>query len=174
MSSGWSYNSYSDRYLMTYAFEQLIFNLSPRLSAMIYTQLSDVENESNGILTYNRKEIKYISSHIKRVLKNDFSRLYKLQHIWNLTSLFLILIIPVYHCQNHLISLLIIIETFNHYFYFYICYLYSQVHINNNHHHTIILNETHAIRDYHYISLPNDLFRGSIYHEHSFKYSYTL
>ncbi|CAF2873274.1 unnamed protein product [Rotaria sp. Silwood2] len=66
MKYGWSYNAYSDNYLLTYIFEQLIVNLSPRLSAMIYTQLSDVENETNGILTYNREEIKFITPHIKR------------------------------------------------------------------------------------------------------------
>jgi beta-galactosidase/beta-glucuronidase len=165
MSSGWSYNSYSDRYLMTYAFEQLILNLSPQISAMIYTQLSDVENESNGILTYDRKENKYISSHIKRVLKNDFSHLYKLQHIWNLTTT------PYtnYTSLSLSNSFNVTIDynrTFDHYFYFYICYLYSQVNITIDHHHTIILNRTHEIRDYHYISLPYDLFRGSIYQEH--------
>ncbi|CAF3681618.1 unnamed protein product [Rotaria sordida] len=159
MKSGWSYNSYSDNYLLTYIFEQLIINLSSRLSAMIYTQLSDIENETNGILTYNREEIKFLTPHIKRVLNNDYSRLYKLKYIWNLTS------IPYTNYINLSLSksfdLIIDIDsTYNHHFYFYICYLYSYVKITIDHYYTIILNQAHEIRDYHYISLPSNLFRG--------------
>jgi len=47
------------------AFEQLIINLSKRLIAIIYTQLSDVENESNGIFTYNRESIKFFIVYLK-------------------------------------------------------------------------------------------------------------
>jgi len=140
IESGWSYNSYSDSYIMTYAFEQLILNLSSRLSEMIYTQFSDVKTESNGILTYNRKQMKFVSKHLKSVLKNDFSHFYKLKHIWNLTT------IPYKNYTNLSLSksFNIIIEnnlTSNHYFYFYLYYLYSQ-----------------GIKDYHYISLPSYLF----------------
>ncbi|CAF1008766.1 unnamed protein product [Rotaria sp. Silwood1] len=159
MKSGWSYNTYSDNYLLTYIFEQLIVNLSSRLSAMIYTQLSDVENEHNGIITYNREEIKFITSHIKRVLNHDYSHLYKLEYIWNLTS------IPYMNYTSLSLSktfnLMIDINSiYNHHFYFYICYLYSLVKITIDHHYTIILKQTHEIRDYHYISLPSNIFRG--------------
>jgi hypothetical protein len=165
MENGWNYNSYSDQYIMTYAFEQLILNLSSRLSGMIYTQLSDVENESNGILTYNRKKIKFVSKHIKRVLKNDFTGLYKLKHLWNLTS------IPYRNYTNLILSKTfdIIIEnntTINHYFYFYLCYLYSQGKIIIDNQYTIILNQTHEIKDYHYISLPSNIFHGLIHQKH--------
>ncbi|CAF4464737.1 unnamed protein product, partial [Adineta steineri] len=86
IDSGWNYNTYSDSYLLTYAFEQLILNLSTRLSAMIYTQLSDVENEKNGIFNYNRTILKFLPDRINQVLNKNFSQLYKLEHIWNLTS----------------------------------------------------------------------------------------
>ena len=168
MTSGWSYNSFSDRYLLTYAFEQLIFNLSPQISAMIYTQLSDVENELNGILTYDRKRTKFLASHLKRVLKNDFSRLYKLESIWNLATRPHTNYQRLYMSRTFNITINSISNnTLNHHFYLYICYLYSQVNITIDYHHKLILNQTHIIRDYHYISLPYDLFRGSIRQEHN-------
>jgi hypothetical protein len=161
----WSYNRYPDHYLMTYAFEQLIYNLSPRLSAVIYTQLSDIENEQNGMFTYDRREMKFIPSRIKRVLKKDFSRLYKLTHIWNLTS------IPYTNYTNLSLSksFEVVIDNnskYDHHFYFYICYLYSQVNITIDHHYTMILDDTNKIKDYHYLSLPSNLFRGSIRQQH--------
>ncbi|CAF1154235.1 unnamed protein product [Rotaria sordida] len=165
IKSGWSYHAYNDRYLMTYAFEQLMINLPRHLSAAIYTQLSDVENESNGIFTYNREEIKFPTTHIKRILTNDYSHLYKLKHIWNLTS------IPYtnYTKLSFSKSFNLIIDNNSKYdthFYFYIRYLYSQVNITIDHHHQIILNQTHIIKDYHYISLPSNLFRDSIHQKH--------
>jgi hypothetical protein len=165
MKPGWSYNHYSDHYLMTYAFEQLILHLSPRLSAMIYTQLSDVENEVNGIVTYNREYIKLIPRHINRVLTNNFSRLYKLEHIWNLTS------IPYtnYTTLSLLESFSLVLDTNStskYHWYFYVCYLYSHVNITIDHHHVIILNQTHEMNYYHYISLPTHLFRHSKPQQH--------
>jgi hypothetical protein len=160
--SGWSYNSYPDRYFLTYAFEQLILHLSSRLSAMIYTQLSDVETESNGIFTYNREEIKFIPDHLNCVLTKNYSRLYKLEYIWNLTS------IP-YRNYTHLsISKTFPLKLTKDFYrlYFYICYLYSFVKITINHQYKIILNETHQRRNYHYILLPNDLFHSSLNKEH--------
>ncbi len=38
--------------------------------------------------------------------------------------------------------------------------------ITINYQYKIILNETHQRRNYHYISLPNDLFRSSLNEEH--------
>ncbi|CAF4577144.1 unnamed protein product [Rotaria sp. Silwood1] len=165
IKSGWSYHAYNDRYLMTYAFEQLIINLSSRLSAAIYTQLSDVENESNGIFTYNREEIKFPTTHIKRVLTNDYSHLYKLKHIWNLTS------IPYTNYTKLSLSKSLDLMIDNNstddiHFYFYVRYLYSQVNITIDHHHQMILNHTHIIKDYHYIPLPSNLFRNSIRQKH--------
>ncbi|CAF2647124.1 unnamed protein product [Rotaria sp. Silwood2] len=165
IKSGWSYHAYNDRYLMTYEFEKLIVNLSPRLSGAIYTQLSDVENESNGIFTYNREEIKFPTTHIKRVLTYDYSHLYKLKHIWNLTS------IPYTNYRKLSLSksfdLMIDSNSINDtHFYLYIYYLYSQVNITIDHHHQMILNQTHIIKDYHYIPLPSKLFRHSIHQKH--------
>jgi hypothetical protein len=164
IKSGWSYNKYNDRYFLTYAFEQLIINLSRRLSAMIYTQLSDVENESNGIFTYNRQHIRLISDHVHRVLKHDYSRLYKLRHVWNLTS------IPYTNYTELSLSKSFNLEinlTDFYRFYFYTCYLYSFVNITIDNQDIIILNRPHKIRNYHYISLPNNLFGHSIHEKHS-------
>ncbi|CAF3708035.1 unnamed protein product [Rotaria sp. Silwood1] len=66
---------------MIYTFELLMINLLSRLSTTTYTQSSDVENASNGIFAYNREEIKFPTTHVKRVLPNDFSHLYKLRYI---------------------------------------------------------------------------------------------
>ncbi|CAM4758600.1 unnamed protein product [Rotaria magnacalcarata] len=165
-NSGWSYNHYVDRYFMTYAFEQLIIHLSTRLSAMIYTQLSDVENEKNGILTYNRKTIKFIPDHMQRVLQKDFSRLYNLVYIWNLTS------IPYINYTQLSLSRLFYLNIDRNLsdfyrFYFYTCYLNSLVNITIDKHRLIILNETYQIENYHYIPLPTDLFQDSLNQEHS-------
>ncbi|CAF0837051.1 unnamed protein product [Adineta steineri] len=161
--SGWSYNTYSDSYLLTYAFEQLILNLSTRLSAMIYTQLSDVENEKNGIFNYNRTILKFLPNRINQVLNKNFSQLYKLEHLWNLTS------IPYTNYTDLSLS-----TSFNFKinrnplkFYFYICYLYSFVNITIDKHYKISLNNTDEINDYHYISLPNNLFSNSLNQKHS-------
>jgi beta-galactosidase/beta-glucuronidase len=161
--SGWSYNSYPDRYFMTYAFEQLVLNLSPRLSAMIYTQLSDVETESNGIFTYNRENIKFLPDHLNRVLTKNYSRLYKLEHIWNLTS------IPYMNYTHLSVSKTFSLKLTKDFYrlYFYTCYLYSFVKITINRQYKIIFNETHQRRNYHYISLSNDLFRSSFDQVHS-------
>ena len=46
---------------------QLIPLIKKGLSAAIYTQLSDVEIESNGLFTYDRKVLKYDPNLVKRV-----------------------------------------------------------------------------------------------------------
>jgi hypothetical protein len=38
--------------------KEIIPKIKKGLSATIYTQLSDIEDEINGILTYDRKEVK--------------------------------------------------------------------------------------------------------------------
>ena len=52
--------------------EQIIPTIPEGLSATVYTQLSDVEDEVNGLITYDRKvikvdveKIKYLNSLIK-------------------------------------------------------------------------------------------------------------
>ena len=47
--------------------EEIIPNVSKGLSAFIYTQLSDVEEEMNGFVTYDRKEIKVDIPVIKEI-----------------------------------------------------------------------------------------------------------
>ena len=44
----------------------LISNINKGLSASVYTQLSDVEGEINGLLTYDRKVLKVDKKLIKR------------------------------------------------------------------------------------------------------------
>jgi beta-galactosidase/beta-glucuronidase len=58
----WGYRKFESRDELTSAYVELIRNLHPLigrgLSAAVYTQTSDVEIEVNGILTYDRAEIK--------------------------------------------------------------------------------------------------------------------
>lgn len=49
--------------------------MSEGLSAAVYTQVSDVEDEINGLFTYDRKEIKADASVMKQIadkLKKTF------------------------------------------------------------------------------------------------------
>ncbi len=59
---GWGYKSYDKKrkYERAYIalYDSLPYFIEKGLSAAIYTQLSDVETEVNGILTYNRKVLK--------------------------------------------------------------------------------------------------------------------
>ncbi len=48
--------------------EQIVPLVEKGLSAIIYTQLSDVEDEVNGLVTYDRKIIKFDSNVIKNIL----------------------------------------------------------------------------------------------------------
>ena len=59
----YGYKQFSDRQSLTRGYEQLMVNtVLPAarngVSASVYTQLSDIEEEVNGILTYDRKEMK--------------------------------------------------------------------------------------------------------------------
>jgi hypothetical protein len=58
----WGYRSYADRDALALAYESLSLRLhtlvGEGLSAAVYTQLTDVELEVNGLLTYDRAEIK--------------------------------------------------------------------------------------------------------------------
>ena len=60
--ANWGYRSFSDRSALTAAYLQLIAQLKPLvqrgLSAAVYTQMSDVEVEVNGLLTYDRAVLK--------------------------------------------------------------------------------------------------------------------
>lgn len=47
------------------------------VSALIYTQLSDVEDETNGLVTYDRKVVKIDVSHMKKICDSLYEKLNK-------------------------------------------------------------------------------------------------
>ena len=47
--------------------QELIPNIKNGLSATVYTQVSDVEEEVNGLVTYDRGEVKVTEQEIKDV-----------------------------------------------------------------------------------------------------------
>ncbi len=59
----WGYRTFDDRAKLQAAYEALIGKLAPLvkqgLAAAIYTQTSDVEGEVNGLITYDRKVVKF-------------------------------------------------------------------------------------------------------------------
>ncbi len=59
----WGYRTYEDRAKLQAAYEDLIAKLEPLveqgLAAAVYTQTSDVEGEVNGLMTYDRKVVKF-------------------------------------------------------------------------------------------------------------------
>lgn len=67
----WSYQQQTDRKTLLANYTSLIGNLRPLmeqgLCAAIYTQLSDVESEINGLLTYNRKVIKLSPGNLRKL-----------------------------------------------------------------------------------------------------------
>jgi hypothetical protein len=58
----WGYRGFKDAGALTLAYEALLAELKPYisrgLSAAIYTQITDVENEVNGLVTYDRAVVK--------------------------------------------------------------------------------------------------------------------
>lgn len=78
-NTSFGYRKYRSREKLQTAFEKLyvhqVMKLLPKgLSAIIYTQLSDVEDEVNGLVTYDRKVVKF---NIERV-NNINQSLYKM------------------------------------------------------------------------------------------------
>ncbi|MCD6374223.1 MAG: chitobiase/beta-hexosaminidase C-terminal domain-containing protein [Caldisericaceae bacterium] len=62
-SKNWGYQKFEDRAAYKKRFEELFdkvwrFKQNPGLSAAVYTQITDVETETNGILTYDRQVCK--------------------------------------------------------------------------------------------------------------------
>ena len=59
----WGYRTFDDRAKLQTAYEGLIEKLEPLvrqgLAAAIYTQTTDVEGEVNGLMTYDRKVVKF-------------------------------------------------------------------------------------------------------------------
>ncbi len=59
----WGYKTFQNRFELQAAYEDLMRNLEPLvrkgLAAAVYTQTTDVEGEVNGLMTYDRKVVKY-------------------------------------------------------------------------------------------------------------------
>lgn len=62
-SKNWGYRSFDNKEALQQAYLQLLTQLRPRiesrLSAAVYTQTTDVEVEVNGLMTYDRKVLKF-------------------------------------------------------------------------------------------------------------------
>ncbi len=65
----WGYQSFKNKNELLQRYQKLINDLLPLipkgLSAAIYTQTTDVEIETNGLMTYDRKEIKFPADKLK-------------------------------------------------------------------------------------------------------------
>lgn len=65
----WGYRSYENADDLTSAYERLLVALRPMiadgLNAAVYTQLSDVEIEVNGLMTYDRKVLKMDADRVR-------------------------------------------------------------------------------------------------------------
>ena len=75
----WGYKGTGDQRELTSTYESFmrtVFSLKddPGLSAAVYTQLTDVETECNGLATYDRAVVKPESERIAAVNGGDFSR----------------------------------------------------------------------------------------------------
>ena len=67
----WGYRQFPDRAGLEAGYEALIAKLKPLvangLSAAVYTQTSDVESEINGLMTYDRKVVKFDAATLNRI-----------------------------------------------------------------------------------------------------------
>jgi aminoglycoside/choline kinase family phosphotransferase len=59
----WGYRTFADQSALQAGYEDLMQKLEPLvkqgLAAAVYTQTTDVEGEVNGLMTYDRKVLKY-------------------------------------------------------------------------------------------------------------------
>ena len=53
--------------------DELLPAIKDGLSAAVYTQLSDVEDETNGLVTYDRRRVKVDVREMQRIAKALFS-----------------------------------------------------------------------------------------------------
>jgi len=69
--NNWGYQSFKTREELFNKYQEFIFRLKPLiekgLSAAIYTQTTDVEIETNGLMTYDRKVIKMDEDKLNRI-----------------------------------------------------------------------------------------------------------
>jgi hypothetical protein len=75
----WGYRGTSSKADLTRKYEKLLAGVyqlkdKPGLSAAVYTQITDVETEANGLLTYDRAVIKVDLDRVVAVNKGDLSR----------------------------------------------------------------------------------------------------
>lgn len=80
-NSQFGYKMFKDNNALDTAYQKLILTqliplISEGLGAAVYTQLSDVEIESNGLFTYDRKVLKFDADSIKR-LNNQIYTVFK-------------------------------------------------------------------------------------------------
>jgi hypothetical protein len=75
----WSYQGQKDSAELTRKYERLLMGVyklkhKPGLSAAVYTQITDVETEVNGLLTYDRAVVKVDVARVAAANKGDFTR----------------------------------------------------------------------------------------------------
>jgi beta-galactosidase/beta-glucuronidase len=67
----WGYRQFPDRAALEAGYEDLIARLKPLvekgLAAAVYTQTTDVESEINGLMTYDRKVLKFDAGTLNRI-----------------------------------------------------------------------------------------------------------
>jgi hypothetical protein len=71
-TENWGYQELSDREKLLSRYEELIKELTklkytPGLAAAVYTQTTDVETESNGLMTYDREMIKMDADRVREL-----------------------------------------------------------------------------------------------------------
>jgi hypothetical protein len=76
-ANNWGYQTFRTSEELTRAFESLFLNMrflqaDPGLSAAIYTQTTDVETETNGLMTYDRKVMKMDEGRVRRAVTSLF------------------------------------------------------------------------------------------------------
>jgi hypothetical protein len=82
----WGYRRTNDREELTWRYEKLLqgvyrLKVKPGLSAAVYTQTTDVETETNGLLTYDRAVIKVDLKRVAAANRGDFSHVPKLRTV---------------------------------------------------------------------------------------------
>jgi hypothetical protein len=82
----WGYQTTQSGKELTGKYERLLSGVwqlkaKPGLSAAVYTQLTDVETEANGLLTYDRAVIKVDAERVAAVNRGDLSRVPQYQEV---------------------------------------------------------------------------------------------
>src|SRR5262249_25225610 len=75
----WGYRGVQDKEDLTRRYERLLAQVwklkdNPGLCAAVYTQITDVETEANGLLTYDRAVVKVDLDRVAAVNRGDVSR----------------------------------------------------------------------------------------------------